>query len=373
MKPSPITLPIMVSFVVLFTSQLCAQEKQLPCDEIDKKMREATPLNKVQKISTFEPAEVIERVDPRYPVTAARAGAEGWVQMSYVIDVDGKVKDPVVEDYGGYSGFKRAALIAIQDWTYAPAMKNGKPTEQCHKLVQFDFTMEGNTGATRRFVRVYKEANEKIASEDYAAAEALVQEMHSNNKKHNRYENAWLWRVDSVLAKRLGDTKRELHSLRRTLASSVSHFKDRRTFDDAYIGYMRQRLFSLEVYSAHYASAMKTIEKIESMSEAESLLKPLQSTIDKVHDLIASEENISVKVGLNEDESYFHLLARHNFAFANINGQLDTVEVRCDSKREKYTVAEAHIWFIPESWGQCQVMVKGKKDTTFDLIEVGKV
>ena len=89
-----------------------------------------------------------------------------------------------------------------------------------------------------------------------------------------------MWRVDSVLAKKLGDTERELHSLQRTLASSASHSIQNRTFNDEYIGYLRQRLFSLEVHSARYAAAMKTIAKIESMDDAKSLIKPLEATID---------------------------------------------------------------------------------------------
>jgi hypothetical protein len=75
------------------------------------------------------------------------------------------------------------------------------------------------------------------------------------------------------------------------------------------------------------------------MDDAESFIKPLEATVDKVRALIASDENFSVKAGIDENEKYFHLLTRHDFSFVDINGQLDSVEVRCDAKREKYTVS----------------------------------
>ncbi|SVD57016.1 uncharacterized protein METZ01_LOCUS409870, partial [marine metagenome] len=39
---------------------------------------------------------------------------------------------------------------------------------------------------------------------------------------------------------------------------------------------------------------------------------------------------------------------------------------------EKFTVAEGHVWKIPESWGQCRVLVKGDDATRFNLIEVAQ-
>jgi hypothetical protein len=63
---------------------------------------------------------------------------------------------------------------------------------------------------------------------------------------------------------------------------------------------------------------------------------------------------------------------RSKFAFGNIQGELDTVEVRCDTHREKFTVAEAHVWQIPNSWGQCQVMEERGRGERRYLIEVAK-
>ena len=372
MNSSKILIPALFLAITFAPFLVAAQEAPLlPCEELENAVLEQTPDDIVQRITAFTPAKVLDRIHPKYPPIAARIGAEGWVQMSYVIDTEGNVVDPVIEDFGGNKRFKASALRAIKRWKFDPAVKDGQPTEQCHQSVQFDFTLSGNTGATRRFITDYKEAEALFGSQDYTAADKIVQKLH-NNKNNNRYENAWLWSLDAKIAEKLKQHKRETNAIKRTIASSQSHDKDKQTFDDAYIAYMHQRLFALQASFSHYALALKTLEKIKGFPNADALIVPLASIIKHIDDALASKENLFIRANLNKDGGFFHTLIRNNFGFANVNGQVDTVEVRCESRREKFTVAEDHIWNIPASWGSCQVFVKGEKDASFELVEVYK-
>ena len=363
---------VLLLCVIAFPSFANAQENLLPCDEVEYDVLEQTPDGVVELITAFNPAQPIDKASPRYPKSAARASAEGWVKMSYVIDTNGNVQDPVIEDFGGHKSFKHSALSAIKKWKFDPAIKDGKPTEQCHQSVQFDFTLGDNLGASRRFISQYRKAEALINSQDYATAEKLIQKMHEDSYR-NRYENAWLWSVDVKLANKLGDSGRELKSLKRTIASSQSHSAKNKTFGNEYMTYVYQRLFTLEAKLGRFADAIKTLESLKAIPNGEESLKPIEDAITYVSDYLASDNHIFVKVELKDAGEYFHLLARNDFAFANIKGKVDTVEVRCESQRQKFTVAEDFIWSIPASWGQCQVMIKGDSQTTFELIEVGKV
>ncbi|MGK0370123.1 MAG: TonB family protein [Glaciecola sp.] len=372
MKLHTLISSIPLLFLVAFPATIIAQEIKLPCDIVEDEVLDQTPADRVELITAFNPAKTIDRVDPNYPRQAARAGAEGWVQMSYVIDIDGNVQDPVVEDFGGHYTFKRSALRAIKDWKFTPAMKDGKPTEQCHQTVQFDFTMDNNYGATKRFIKKYKEADAFIKSKDYAAAQTIVSKLYES-KNLNRYENAWLWSIDAILGRMLGDDIRELTSISRTLASSKSHNTEKKIFDDEYIGFLHQRLFNLQAQSGRLAAALETAQNIKSLPDAESRLKSIQGTIAQINKLIASDEHLFVNVDLQDTGTHFHMLARNKFAFSEIQGQVETVEVRCETRRVKFTVAEDFVWTIPAKWGQCQVMVKGDTEATFDLVEIKKI
>ena len=148
-------------FTSLLATSAVAQELSIPCDEVEEKALAEAKTNEVERISAFKPATPLERVDPRYPSSAARKGREGWVRLSYVIDEEGRVKDPVVEDFFGSPSFKRSALSAVKKWQYNPAIKDGEPTQQCHQAVQMDFALVGKTGATRKFIKAYKNVDER--------------------------------------------------------------------------------------------------------------------------------------------------------------------------------------------------------------------
>lgn len=359
-------------FLLTMFSTAIAQEIKLPCDIVEDKALEQTPENIVKLISAFKPATAINKASPRYPKAASRAGAEGWVQMSYVIDVNGNVQDPIIEDFGGHRAFKQSALSAIKNWKFDPAMKDGNATEQCHQSVQFDFTLGDNNGATRRFISQYKEADALIKAEEYSAADTIIKKLH-DKKSLNRYENAWLWGIDATLADKQGKPYREMKSINRTLASLQSHSAETRTFDDEYTSFLHKRLFILQVQSNRLGAAFQTVEKIKALPTATDDIESIQSTIASVTEFLKSDDHLFVKVELEDSGEYFHKLARNKFAFVNIQGQVNTVEVRCETRREKFTVAEDFVWSIPDIWGECQVMVKGDTETTFDLVEVGAI
>jgi TonB family protein len=70
--------------------------------------------------------EVLNRPEPNYPNDARNARAEGKVVLRAVIREDGTVGDvQVVKHAEGWPSMDEAALIAVRQRTYRPAMKNG--------------------------------------------------------------------------------------------------------------------------------------------------------------------------------------------------------------------------------------------------------
>ena len=360
--------------VLLFsacTSSIAAQELSIPCDEAEQKALAEAKADKVERITAFTPATPLERVNPRYPTTAVRKGREGWVRLSYVIDEEGRVKDPVVEDFFGSPSFKRSALSAVKKWQYNPALKDGEPTQQCHQAVQLDFAINGKTGATRKFIKAYKNADEIFKAGNVDAADEALKELLSWDTL-NRYENAWLLNLESQIAREQSDIEREAKSLTRLLSSNGQKRFNNAVFDDDYVAYVLQRKILLDAQRGYYAEALKSYSRLQEMEEQQPRIEEVAAIVNQIETSIASEKNLQVPVSMGDNGRWFHTLVRNKFAFNNIQGELDTVEVRCDSHREKFTVAEAHVWHIPQSWGQCQVMVKGDSATTFDLIEVAE-
>ncbi len=77
--------------------------------------------------SPFQPAELIHRVEPTYPVNALLEGIEGTVKLRIVIGDDGVVRE--VSLLSGPQFLFTAAAEAVKRWRYKPASLHGHPIQ----------------------------------------------------------------------------------------------------------------------------------------------------------------------------------------------------------------------------------------------------
>lgn len=61
---------------------------------------------------------------PEYPLDMKRAGIEGVVQITCLVDEKGGVQSVTVKDYT-HPGFTGAAVDAVKKWTFTPGRRNG--------------------------------------------------------------------------------------------------------------------------------------------------------------------------------------------------------------------------------------------------------
>ena len=69
--------------------------------------------------------EAITKVSPEYPDIARQANVDGTVQMQVLVGKDGKVKDAKVVK--SVAMLDAAALAAVKQWIFKPALSNNKP------------------------------------------------------------------------------------------------------------------------------------------------------------------------------------------------------------------------------------------------------
>jgi TonB family protein len=74
------------------------------------------------------PPKVISKVNPTYPVDAKKAGHQGIVQLALIIGSDGKVENVRVVKSVDPS-LDKSAVDAVRQWTFEPAVKDGKPVK----------------------------------------------------------------------------------------------------------------------------------------------------------------------------------------------------------------------------------------------------
>jgi TonB family protein len=68
------------------------------------------------------PAQIISQAAPRYPNRALESGLEGWVELAFVVGVDGKpARIRVINKSEGGGIFINSALRAVKRWRFTPS------------------------------------------------------------------------------------------------------------------------------------------------------------------------------------------------------------------------------------------------------------
>jgi periplasmic protein TonB len=96
----------------------------------------------MQQGQTDRSATPLVRVEPRYPIDAARDGITGWVKLGFNIDETGNVTDVEVLAAEPGNIFNREAIRALRRWKYQPQIVDGKAIKQLNLQVQLDFSLQ---------------------------------------------------------------------------------------------------------------------------------------------------------------------------------------------------------------------------------------
>ena len=72
------------------------------------------------------PPTVVTHVDAQYPPSALGQRKHGDVMVAVTVDVDGHVSKVDVLESGG-ADLDEAAIVAVRQWTFSPALRGGKP------------------------------------------------------------------------------------------------------------------------------------------------------------------------------------------------------------------------------------------------------
>jgi len=125
---STVTKVAKLSLVTLVSSSLLAGVSYAG-SQINQEQKAA----KVYKDKSVHPTH---RIEPKYPIEAAKAGTEGSVVLSFDVEADGSVSNVEVVNAKPAYTFDKSAKTALEQWRY-------KASDKTHKnlLVQLDFVM----------------------------------------------------------------------------------------------------------------------------------------------------------------------------------------------------------------------------------------
>ncbi len=314
-------------------------------------------------------AKPIERSAPRYPAHELRRNQQGWVVLSYVVTDDGRVIEPVVEESSGSRAFEDAAMYTVTNWRYEPAMLNGEPVQQCKTKVRIAFAIQGSEDkVSRPFYNRYRRMEKMLNEGDIEAASAEL-ESAFESEGLTLAEMSWLWGLKARITGIQGDKEQQLAALRRATAGSSKWVSE-----DLLAGLLTTKT-ALELESGEFSAAMQSYEELKTISSADT--SQLEPFIEQINSLVAGDELFfaNATIGGNPNcescvSQWQYRPLRRAIEIADVEGELDNLELRCEWRRFTDEAREGVTWNIPESWGDCTLVVDGETGSTFRLFEI---
>jgi TonB family protein len=143
-------------------------------------------------------------------------GNEGWVELAFMVDTNGKPFEVTVIRSTGNPTFEKVAVKSIEHSKFEPGKLNGAPVESGFEM-KYRFLNpppHQSSGANPAFVKSYKTLIAAVNSGDQAVADEAMQKLTITNL----YEDAYFGIATYEYASKYGDEGQQLEGLRRAIA-----------------------------------------------------------------------------------------------------------------------------------------------------------
>jgi hypothetical protein len=261
----------------------------------------------------------------------------------------------MIEQSSGGAGFEREALRAIAKWKYEPITEDGVPVERAMKtVIRFQlesgprFRGDYSERASAAFVKNYQQLVRLVDAQNFQGSAALLAEMEAEDRI-NRYETAFLWWAKYVYLSRTSSA--DVAQMRRALERAIGSDEDMYLSMDQFVA-AAERLVVLYAQARDISAAIAMFERLRDAvaelaedpatarlsavsSYAQSVAR-LQPEYDAMLELVESDELMAMNASVGEFDYWVHDLLRPSFSLADINGRLDSLEVRCERGRRRF-------------------------------------
>lgn len=313
-------------------------------------------------------AVAIDQDPPEYPRGSALRRQEGWVRLSYVVTPDGDAIDPIIVNSSGGGGFELEMRKVSATWRFEPPAGGA---ELPFNISNTRFEIRGGKDkATTKFLR---HSNRIVNYLNKDKPERAGKEAQESLRKGgwNLYESTILWLIIGRVEGANENPAGQLEMYQRALAMSNANALTRNGRID-----LLRNIFLLESSFDQYAAALRTLAALKDVQGSEEAVDRLSERAGEIKKILDEEAVISASATIanpcdcDAGEALWHYAPiRRTFSFANIDGNVERFEARCERQRISDAVATGKLWALPSEWGHCSIFVFGDDGASFDFLE----
>lgn len=297
----------------------------------------------------------------KYPRGRQYQGREGWAQLNFMIDPQGRPYEVTVTDSTGDPAFEQAAIDAVDASTFVPASLEGQPVDAGYSL-KVKFSLRGGQSAARRsFASSYQKLTAAISEGDRDTADAIFQDLEVTNL----YEDAHYYLAKYLYDSRWGDAGQQLASLTRAIA----HEENAAYLPDDFFVRALLAKFSLQVQLQHFGGALHTAKLLESQDLEGAQRQALDASVAEIRRLQQDERVFEVRGRIDHGTSWYLVLLKRQFHIDDVHGDIAELKLRCERGYVFFRYHPDERYKTTEHSGPCRLEIVGDPGTTFRLVQ----
>lgn len=308
----------------------------------------------------------VQQYEPDFPSSGFSTGQEGWVRVHFFVTPEGRTTDPIIVDSAGGFAFEKAALDAVENWLYEPS-----DVVLTANVVDIRFERRrSRETATREFLRRYQRIMTRVRTEKANQARSQVDAAVARGG-WNLYEETMLALMAGQVEGLENNPAGKLEYYLRATSMASQAALDGSNRRDALT-----QVFELQHRRGQYGSAQVTLAAVYALPAGTEPAEDLTSRADEIRTALGRSAPITVQGRLytpckcEEGRALWHYRpARSEFSFANLSGNVESFEARCEASRISGDVQDGGQWTLPEAPARCEIFVFGADGASFEILE----
>jgi TonB family protein len=331
----------------------------------------ATAFAPATRANEYVPAKLIDRPTLRYPEESQKRGNEGLIIYRYKVDRSGNAGDVTISYSTGDTKMERQLRNWVRQHKFEPATVAGRRVES-YRSGQATFLLTQRTrGASRKFVRQWKEFSNDIGNGDISSAERRIEKI-TNLEDRSLYEELYLQRAWTVFHASNGDLDAAYDHLRAIAGFYAANTPKEETIAPAstFFAPLKEK-YKYEVSRLMIGDAKQTLEALHEIDSEAEETKALESHFASVLEAIRGKtfltDGIVQPTQYSGGEAKWSLqLTRNKFSIEQVDGHLESVNVFCDGGGlVNLDTTPSTVFETTGVGGSCELVVTGDVGTEF--------
>jgi TonB family protein len=317
----------------------------------------------------YTPSQESGSFEMSYPMSAQRLKAEGYIELNYDINEQGKPVNLRFTRISGIDIFETLIEKNINDWEYLPATVDGVPIAQKNLSRSFTFAITKLSDKfpeplmRREFAHTYLEMRQLLKEKKYEELGETLKIMEkaniirfSENRQLSLVKFTYLDKIGASVQDKILTLERAIKDVARTEKTKKSHSK------------IKAMLFKLYVQNQQYLQALIQYNDLRNSEFSEDLLPDLAPLLELTNAKIRSGEPLKTAVKVDATGLATHYLSRRMFKIAG-DEAISFTELRCSEFNVGFDYNKDNLYQLPFDWSGCRLVVRAPEGSLLTVSE----